>query len=66
MWIRWIRIRILNTAFYGSHPLFDEVEIAEDERHVHEEEHEADHEQGDVRVHHVVNFIIVAEGEELF
>ncbi len=61
MWIR-IRILIRNTAFYGSHPLFDEVEIAEDERHVHEEQHEADHEQRDVRVHHVVNFIIVAEG----
>ena len=44
----------------AAHPLLDEVEIAEHEGHVHEEEHESDHEQRDVRVHHKVNLVVIA------
>ena len=46
-----------------SHPLFDEIQIAEDQSHVDEEDDEADQEERHIGVHHVVNLVIVAESQ---
>jgi hypothetical protein len=43
----------------GIYPLLYEVQVAEDQSHIDEENYEANEEKGDVGVHHVVNLIVV-------